>query len=147
MLRTILTLTAVLAGMPACAADLLSIYRAAREADAVYASARAAYAAGQEKLPQGLAGLLPAVSVAANTQYNERDLEFRAPIPGVASGTTRFNSNSLSVTATQPLFSYQNWLTYAQAKTQVSQAEAVLDRKSTRLNSSHIQKSRMPSSA
>ena len=41
------------------AADLVSIYREARDADAVYAGARASYLAGQEKLPQGLAGILP----------------------------------------------------------------------------------------
>ena len=108
---------------PAVAADLQSIYREALSADAVYASARASYAAGQEKLPQGLAGLLPAISVAGNTQYNDRDLQFRGFPP---SGNTRFNSNSLSVTATQPLFRYQNWITYEQAKNQVSQAEAAL---------------------
>lgn len=105
------------------AADLVSIYREAQTADAVYASARAAYQAGQEKLPQGLAGLLPAVSASANTQYNDRTLSFRGPASGVG-GTSRFNSNSLSVVATQPLFSYQNWITYEQAKVQVSQAEA-----------------------
>ena len=108
----------------ACAADLLSIYRDAQGADAVYASARAGFAAGQEKLPQGLSGLLPAVTVAGNTQYNDRNLQFRSAIPGITSGSTRFNSNSLSVTATQPLFRYQNWITYEQAKSQVSQAEA-----------------------
>ena len=30
----------------------------------------------------------------------------------------------MTVTATQPLFRYQNWITYEQAKNQVSQAEA-----------------------
>ena len=125
VVRILLILTAALASSPAFAADLLAVYREAREADAVYAAARASYGAGQEKLPQGLAGLLPAVSAAANTQYNDRDLQLRGPLPGFSSGTTRFNSNGLSVTATQPLFNYQSWITYAQAKTQVSQAEAV----------------------
>ena len=107
----------------AAAADLMSVYRDAQSADPVYASARAAYQAGQEKLPQGLAGLLPAVSASANSLYNDRTLAFRGPTTG-SGGTTRFNSNSVSVVATQPLFSYQNWITYEQAKVQVSQAEA-----------------------
>jgi outer membrane protein len=106
------------------AADLVSIYREAQTADAVYAGARASYLAGQEKLPQGLAGILPAVTLSANTQYNDRELQFRGPPNNPASGTTRFNSNSLNVTATQPLFRFQNWITYEQAKNQVSQAEA-----------------------
>jgi len=107
----------------ACAADLLAIYRDAQSADAIYAAARASYAAGQEKLPQGLSGLLPTVTAAGNTQYNDRDIQFRGNVPGFVSGSTRFNSNNLSVTATQPLFRYQNWITYEQAKNQVSQAE------------------------
>ena len=37
------------------AADLADVYRLARDSDAAYASARAAWAAGQEKLPQGRA--------------------------------------------------------------------------------------------
>src|ERR1700693_6212692 len=66
MLRTILILAAVLPGMPSFAADLVSIYRDAQSADAVYAGARETYVAGQEKLPQGLSGLLPAVTLSAN---------------------------------------------------------------------------------
>jgi outer membrane protein len=113
-----------IAAHAAGAADLLSIYREAQTADTVYAAARASYMAGQEKLPQGLSGLLPAVTVAGNTQYNDRDLQFRGAVPGFPSGTTRYNSNNLNVTATQPLFRFQNWITYEQAKNQVSQAEA-----------------------
>ncbi|MBI2289354.1 MAG: channel protein TolC, partial [Betaproteobacteria bacterium] len=66
---------------PAPAADLISIYREARTADAVYAGARASYMAGQEKLPQGRSGILPAVTLSANTQYNDRDLQFRSGAP------------------------------------------------------------------
>jgi outer membrane protein len=108
------------------ASDLVSIYREAQSADAVYAAARATYAAGQEKLPQGLSGLLPVVTLSGNTQMNDRDLEFRNTTPGAnnASGNSRFNSNGISVTATQPLFRFQNWVTYEQSKNQVSQAEA-----------------------
>ena len=108
------------------AADLVSIYREAQTADAVFAGARASYLAGQEKLPQGMAGLLPAVTLSANTQYNDRDLQFRdggAP----ASASSGYNSNSLAVVATQPLFRYQNWIAYEQAKNQVSQALPQVD--------------------
>ena len=117
-------LAAGIASYAATAADLLSVYREAQTADAVYAAARASYLAGQEKLPQGLSGLLPAVTLSANTQYNDRDLQFRGVVPGVASGASRFNSNTINLTATQPLFRLQNWITYEQAKNQVSQAEA-----------------------
>ena len=116
-------LLAAAAQVEAAATDLLSVYREAQSADTVYAAARATFMATQEKLPQGLSGLLPAVSVAANTQFNDRDIQFRNATP---SSNARFNSNSLSVTATQPLFRYQNWVTYAQARNQVTQGESTL---------------------
>ncbi len=92
----------------------------------MYAAARATYAATQEKLPQGFSGLLPAVTFSANTQYNDRDLQFRnnGTFAAAASGNSRFNSNGVNVVATQPLFRYQNWITYEQSKNQVSQADA-----------------------
>jgi outer membrane protein len=121
----ILTAAMGVASGAAAAADLLSVYREAQSADAVYAAARASYAASQEKLPQGMSGLLPVITLSGNTQYNDRDLEFRgAGAP--ASASTRFNSNGVSVVATQPLFRYQNWITYEQAKNQVTQAQAAL---------------------
>lgn len=106
----------------ACGADLVSIYREALQADAVYASARASLQAGNEKRPQGLSGILPAITLSANTQHNDRDLQFRNNTPATNS---QFNSNGLTVTATQPLFRMQNWITYEQSKNQVSQSEAV----------------------
>ncbi|MEO7725634.1 MAG: TolC family outer membrane protein [Burkholderiales bacterium] len=107
------------------AADLLTIYREAQTADTVYASARASYRAAQEKVPQGRAGLLPALTLSGNTQFNDRDLQFRGTLPGTVSGNSRYNSNGFNVTATQPLFRFQNWITYEQSKNQVTQAEAV----------------------
>ena len=109
------------ASLQVAAADLLSVYREAQKEDAVFAAARASLSAGQEKLPQGLSGLLPALTVSGNTLYNDRDLQFRN---GTPSANARFNSNGLNVTATQPLFRAQNWITYEQAKNQVSQSEA-----------------------
>ena len=105
----------------ATAADLLSVYREAQKEDPVFAAARANLSAGQEKLPQGLSGLLPALTLSGNTLYNDRDLQFRN---GAPVGNTRFNSNALNLTATQPLFRPQNWISYEQAKNQLTQAEA-----------------------
>src|SRR5262245_53993190 len=67
-----------LAALAACAgiargADLLEIYRQAQAADTQYAAARASWAAAQEKLPQGLSGLLPSASVGVTLQNSERD--------------------------------------------------------------------------
>ena len=69
-----LTLSLVAATI-AHGADLVDIYRIAQGSDAQYAAARATWSASQERLPQGLAGLLPSATVSANTQNNDR--EFR----------------------------------------------------------------------
>ena len=110
----------LLASAEGPAADLLEVYREAVVRDAQYASAKAAYSAAQEKLPQGRAGLLPSVSLSANSTYNDRDFQSRGA-PGTPSA--QFNSNAVSVTATQPLYRKQNFVVYEQSKLQVAQAE------------------------
>ena len=47
----------------AAADDLLQLYREARQTDPTLASAKAAWQATQEKVPQAQAGLLPTVAV------------------------------------------------------------------------------------
>ena len=108
--------------VPARAADLVDIYRLAQSADAVYAGARATWAAAQEKLPQGRAGLLPQASVAANTQINDRQINFRNP--ATLPSNAQFNSNAISLSISQPLYRRQSVIAYKQAKTQVTQADA-----------------------
>jgi outer membrane protein len=106
------------------AADLLEIYRAAQSADAIYASARAAYEAQLELLPQARASLFPVVSASASTQMNERRLQFRDPALPASQAT--YNSNALTLSLTQPIFNKQSFVVYDQAKSQVQQAEAQL---------------------
>jgi outer membrane protein len=124
---TSVSLALLFAAAPAAqtyAADLVDIYKEARGSDAVYAAARAAWSAGQEKLPQGLSGLLPQVSATASTQYNDRDIAYRTPAN--PSSVAQFNSNALTLSLTQPLFRAQNYTQYEQAKTQLVQADAQL---------------------
>jgi outer membrane protein len=117
-----LLLSLLLAGAPAFADDLLQVYRDAVGYDAQYASARAAREAGQEKLPQGRAGLLPVISASANTTWNDVDFDRRtAGTPGV---DAQYNTNGYQLTLTQPLFRWQNFVQYDQAKLQVALAEA-----------------------
>ncbi len=125
-MRALLTLSFALplaAAQAGQGADLIEIYRAAQSADAVYAAARASWAAGQEKLPQGRSGLLPSASLSAFSQYNDRELKPRDPT--VTGGNSQFNSNSVSLSVTQPLYRPQNFASYEQAKTQVAQSDAV----------------------
>jgi outer membrane protein len=125
-IATLLTVAlAVGTTVPAHGADLLEIFRLAQNSDAVYGSARAAWAATQEKLPQARSGLLPSASLAASTQYNDRSIRFRDPsIPG---NNAHFNSTNLfTLSITQPIYRRQNAIVYEQAKTQLEQADAVL---------------------
>ncbi len=123
MIRALITCSAMIV-LPASAADLLDIYRQALTSDPVYSAARASWQAGQEKLPQGQAGLLPSATLSGSTQHNDRDLRFRNPAtPG---SQTQFNSNSASVSLTQPIYRKQNLVAYDQGKTQVVIADIQL---------------------
>lgn len=110
---------ALLGSVPARGADLVDILRQAQAADAAYSAARASWQAAQEKLPQGLALLLPSASLSASTQYSDRSIEFR----NGGATDSRFNNNSIGVTVTQPLYRMQNRIQYEQAKVQVAQAD------------------------
>jgi len=110
-----LALLILLGGQAAQAANLVDIYREAQQQDAAFASARAAYQAGQEKLPQGRALLLPTLGLAADTTANKVDR---------AGTTSDFNSHGYSLSLSQPVYRKQNWAQFQQAKSQVSQAEA-----------------------
>ncbi|MDR1995750.1 TolC family outer membrane protein [Azonexus sp.] len=120
-MRTLVCLFALSLASPALGADLLQIYRAAQDNDPTYAAARSTLEAGREKLPQGLAGLLPSLTLSGNSTWNDNELSVRN-----TPGSTRqnYNSNGYQLTLSQPLFRWQNWVAYDQSKFQVAQAEA-----------------------
>lgn len=92
------------------AADLVQVYLLALANDPVYTSARYALAAGQEKITQGRAGLLPAVGLGG--AYTRSDENFGSA------------SNTYSLQLTQPLLRLANWETYQQGKLSVASSEA-----------------------
>lgn len=120
--RLFFLLVALVAVLPAFATDLMQIYRDALSNDQQYAAARATAEAGREKLPQGLAGLLPTLGATANTVWNENKYKSN----GQPSVRRDFNTHGYNVTLTQPLFRWQNFVQYDQGKLQVIQAEANL---------------------
>jgi len=126
MKKTLLALTLALMVPPTLAADLVQVYRDALDYDAQYASAKAAWTAGQEKLPQGRAGLLPVISASASTVWNEADYQRRLNDPILGRKIdTQYNTNGYQITLTQPLFRWQNYEQYGQSKLAVAQADAV----------------------
>jgi outer membrane protein len=104
------------------AADLLETFHTAQANDPVFAAARATRQAGQEKLPQGRALLLPSVSLSANSTFTDQDVQYKGGT--FPSGTSQYNTHGYSVNLTQPLFRQQNWLAYTEAELQVAQSEA-----------------------
>lgn len=120
MMRPTLVFSALLLALPALAgnANLSAVYQMARENDAEYAAARQSFKAGQEKIPQGRAGLLPTVNLGANARYNES----RSSL----SPATDYGSQGVSLTLTQPLYRKQNLEAYEQAKIQALVSEQQL---------------------
>ncbi|MDR1163838.1 MAG: TolC family outer membrane protein [Candidatus Accumulibacter sp.] len=111
----------ILFSAPVRSADLMQVYREALVNDPQYAAARAAAEAGREKLPQGLAGLLPTIGLAGTVSSNDNYYRVdRAP-----QTNSNFGAHTYTVTLSQPLFRWQNFVQYAQAKYQVAQSEAV----------------------
>lgn len=116
MKRALAISLASLFSVTAWSADLLQVYRDALANDARFAAARAQYEAGQERLVQGRAGLLPNVGASASTTWNDVDTH-------TVFGSRQFNSNAYGVQLTQPLFRWQNWVQYKQGELQTALAE------------------------
>ncbi|MEO8837468.1 MAG: TolC family outer membrane protein, partial [Herbaspirillum sp.] len=88
----------------AWSADLLQTYSLALANDAVYASARSAQTAGQEKLVQGRARLLPAIGLSGS--YNRVNSD----------SSPDYSNHGYTLSLRQPLFNVGNWEAYEQGK-------------------------------
>jgi outer membrane protein len=97
--------------LQANAADLLQVYQDALANDAQFASARASRTAGQERVVQGRAGLLPTIGLSGGVS--------RTDIEGVRNSS----SNSYTLALSQPLFRWANWQQYEQGKLAVAASE------------------------
>jgi outer membrane protein len=104
--------------MNAYAANLLDIYRDALNNDSQFTSARAQLEAGKEKGPQGTANILPVVNLTGSTTYNDSEIALINP------HRIGFNANTYQIQLTQPLFRWQNWVSYKEGALQVGLAEA-----------------------
>ena len=110
-LLAVLTATAMLP-LGVSAADLLQVYKEALTNDAQYASARASLAAGQEKAPQGLSGLLPVI--AASGSYTRIEPE----------GNSYYKNNTYGISLVQPLFNWASIQQYQQGRLATAASEA-----------------------
>lgn len=95
-------------------ADLLQVYSQALANDAVYASARSAQTAGQEKAVQGRAGLLPGLGLGGSyDRISANSIQ----------GNADYTSNTYQLALSQPLVNLGNWEAYQQSKLTVTLAD------------------------
>jgi outer membrane protein len=102
------------------AADLVQVYQQALANDATFAGARASLAAGEERITQGRAGLLPFIAASGANSRNTGDLQVD-PAPN---RDNDYHVNNYQVTLTQPLFNWASWQQYQQSKLVQAAAEA-----------------------
>ena len=114
---------AALAG-EAAAEDLVQVYRDALVSDPALASARATWFATQEALPQARAGLLPVLSLLGTA--NEQDFNETLNTDPKVKFHQRFGTAGYTLSASQPIYRAQNWISVDQAKRQVGQSDFVL---------------------
>ena len=103
----------------------MQIYREAVTSDPAIASAQANWQATQEAVPQARAGLLPTASATGGVSRQQYDATVKTdPKTDISHGYNQFNA---LVSASQPLFRYQNIVALDQAKQQVAQSNDVLE--------------------
>jgi outer membrane protein len=119
--RLALLLATALFACDAGAITLFQVYQEALANDPVFAAARAQQQAGQERLPQGRAALLPAVGVNGSWTRQETDATLSGQPRDIGVGA---NINTYTVSLAQPLFRWANWEQYQQGKLAVAVSEA-----------------------
>lgn len=126
--KTVLAVAMGFWGCSAAAMNLQDAFGKALEQDATIRASRAALAAGQERLPQARAQLLPAIQ--ATVGRNKNDLDTTAPdLLGQETTTNRdYYSYGKSVSLRQPLFNLQRYFQHEQAKDLVVDAQATHQR-------------------
>ena len=102
------------------AQSLLELYDSARAFDANYQSARLQYDANLARAEQARAGILPAAGLSAGVTRTG----FENTSPEISRS---FNTQSATLSASQPLYRPANWATYEQGKKQVDLAKAQLE--------------------
>jgi outer membrane protein len=119
-LSALIALSFLIAGGTASGANLGAVYQLARDNDAKLAAAREAQKAGQEKIPQGRAGLLPAINLSANTRRTDPESS------AAGANNNAYNSRGFSLSLVQPIYRKQNLETYEQAKLQATLSDQEL---------------------
>ena len=116
MNQKILVTSLLALSISSSADSLLDIYNDALENDPQYKSAEFSYLSGKEIKVQGRAGLLPNISISAQTNWNEYYQDGNLE--------NEYNNFSSSARLTQPLIRLDSWFKYRQSKFLTDAAEA-----------------------
>ena len=109
--------------LPVQAQSLVDLYQSARDYDATYQSAKSQFDATLARADQAKALLLPTVGLSLGASATHLDNTL-APPP--QSSTSNYNSQSATVSASQPLYRPANRASYEQGIKQVDLAQAQL---------------------
>ena len=107
-------------GAVAQAQSLTALYEAARQYDATYQAAKLASDAAQAKAEQARSGLLPTVGLSSSANWS--DINNASPV-----ADRNVNSQSVAVSASQPLYRPANRLNFEQGQKSLVVAKAQLN--------------------
>lgn len=128
---------------PASSMDLMQAYQSALSQDASLRAARAAAQAGQERLPQARAALLPNVSASLSGSTNKLDSTSPDTFGVSRSTSNEYVSTNQTLTLRQTLYRPFQTAQYRQAQAKVDEADATLARElqnlSTRLGGAYFE--------
>jgi outer membrane protein len=119
LLPLLVSISASLA-LPVHAQSLVDLYESARGFDASYQSSKSLYEATLARADQSKAAILPTVGLVLGSTVTNVDNTL-APPP-----KSTFNTQSSTLSASQPLYRPANWASYEQGKKQVDLAQAQL---------------------
>ncbi|MFL2707088.1 MAG: TolC family outer membrane protein [Gammaproteobacteria bacterium] len=94
----------LLSGSDRTAENLSDVYELALKNDPLLRAAEATYRAGKENKTQGIAGLLPTLSISGSTNWNEYRVEEQL--------IDQYNSNSYFANLNQPIFRLDKWFQF-----------------------------------
>ena len=112
------------------AENLLEVYQAAKENDALLRASRASYAASEQAVPQARSALLPSLGVSASTNWTEREFPGSSissdptdPLFGVEVPGQDFNDHGWNAQLRQPILNMESWYSLSSARASVNAAE------------------------
>lgn len=108
----------------AYADDLLQVYQQALSNDPIIQAAQATRDANEEGLDQSVAALLPNIGATANSTSVHTSTPFSAPGTSTRGSTTSFNQHDYTLTLTQPIFNFQDWMQVRASNDSAKQAQA-----------------------